>query len=89
MVAVEEEYFESATTYILTLTELDAARYILLSRTGRLLEVLEMPYTHSGVLASAMAMDKERTKQIVQGVGVPVARGLIVTPEAALADHVM
>ena len=36
-----------------------------------------------------MAMDKERTKQIVQGVGVPVARGLIVTPEAALADHVM
>jgi D-alanine-D-alanine ligase len=54
-----------------------------------LLEVLEMPYTHSGVLASAMAMDKERTKQIVQGVGVPVARGLIVTPEAALADHVM
>jgi D-alanine-D-alanine ligase len=54
-----------------------------------LLEVLEIPYTHSGVLASAMAMDKERTKQIVQGVGVPVARGLIVTPEAALADHVM
>ena len=54
-----------------------------------LLEVLEMPYTHSGVLASAMAMDKERTKQIVQGVGVPVARGLIVKPEAALADHGM
>jgi D-alanine-D-alanine ligase len=53
------------------------------------LEVLEIPYTHSGVLASAMAMDKERTKQIVQAVGVPVARGLIVTPEAALADHVM
>ena len=54
-----------------------------------LLEVLEMPYTHSGVLASAMAMDKERTKQIVRSVGVPVAHGLIVTPAAALADHVM
>ena len=39
-----------------------------------LLEVLEMPYTHSGVLASAMAMDKERTKQIVQGVGVRLSR---------------
>ncbi len=54
-----------------------------------LLEVMEIPYTHSGVLASAMAMDKERTKQIVRAVGVPVAQGLVVTPEAALADHVM
>ncbi|MFN3744052.1 MAG: D-alanine--D-alanine ligase [Hyphomicrobiaceae bacterium] len=54
-----------------------------------LLEVLEMPYTHSGVLASAIAMDKERTKQIVHAVGVPVASGVLVTPDAALADHVM
>ena len=54
-----------------------------------LLEVLEIPYTHSGVLASAIAMDKERTKHIMQSVGVPVARGVIVTPEEALADHVM
>jgi D-alanine-D-alanine ligase len=54
-----------------------------------LLEVLEMPYTHSGVLASAIAMDKERTKQIVHAVGVPVARGVLVTPAAALADHAL
>ncbi len=54
-----------------------------------LLEVLELPYTHSGVLASAIAMDKERTKHIMQSVGVPIARGVIVTPEEALADHVM
>ncbi len=54
-----------------------------------LLEVLEMPYTHSGVLASAIAMDKERTKHIMQSVGVPIARGVIVTPEEALAAHVM
>lgn len=54
-----------------------------------LLEVLEMPYTHSGVLASAIAMDKERTKHIMHSVGVPVARGVIVTPEEALAAHVM
>jgi D-alanine-D-alanine ligase len=54
-----------------------------------LLEVLEMPYTHSGVLASAIAMDKERTKHIMQSVGVPIARGVIVTPAEALADHVM
>lgn len=54
-----------------------------------LLEVLEIPYTHSGVLASAMAMDKERTKQIVRAAGVPIAQGVLVTPDAALVDHVM
>jgi adhesin transport system outer membrane protein len=35
-------YFESATSYIRVLSELDAARYVLLSRTGRLLDVLEI-----------------------------------------------
>jgi D-alanine-D-alanine ligase len=54
-----------------------------------LLEVLEMPYTHSGVLASSVAMNKEWTKQIVRSVGVPVAHGVLVTPEVALADHAM
>jgi len=54
-----------------------------------LLEVLEMPYTHSGVLASAIAMDKERTKQIVTSVGVPVAHGILVPPEVALEDHAL
>lgn len=42
VVAAEDAYFEAATSYIQSLTELDAARYILLSRTGRLLEVLEI-----------------------------------------------
>jgi outer membrane protein, adhesin transport system len=42
VVAAEDEYFEAATAYIQSLTELDAARYILLSRTGRLLEALRI-----------------------------------------------
>ena len=42
VVAAEDAYFEAATSYIQALTELDAARYILLSRTGRLLEILEI-----------------------------------------------
>ena len=42
VVAAEDAYFESATAYIQSLTELDAARYILLSRTGRLLEALQI-----------------------------------------------
>lgn len=54
-----------------------------------LLEVLEIPYTHSGVLASSVAMNKEWTKQIVSRVGVPVANGVLVTPDAALADHAL
>ena len=42
VVAAEDAYFDAATAYIQALTELDAARYVLLSRTGRLLEVLEI-----------------------------------------------
>lgn len=42
VVAAEDSYFESATAYIQALSELDAARYVLLSRMGRLLDVLEV-----------------------------------------------
>jgi D-alanine-D-alanine ligase len=44
------------------------------------LELLGLPYTGSGVLASALAMDKLRTKQLWHGVGLP-------TPEFALLDN--
>ncbi len=54
-----------------------------------LLEVLGIPYTHSGVLASSLAMHKEQTKRIVVKHGVPVADGRVVTPEQAMADHVL
>jgi outer membrane protein, adhesin transport system len=40
VIAAEDAYFAAATAYIQGLTELDAARYILLSRTGRLLQRL-------------------------------------------------
>ena len=35
------------------------------------LEVLQLPYTGSGVLASAIAMDKLRCKELLQGAGLP------------------
>ena len=41
--SAENSFFESATAYIQGLTELDAARYVLLSRTGRLLSTLDIP----------------------------------------------
>jgi D-alanine-D-alanine ligase len=54
-----------------------------------LLEWLAIPYTHSGVLASALAMDKARAKQIFAAAGLPVARGMIVCREQARTAHPM
>jgi adhesin transport system outer membrane protein len=38
----EDAFFDSATAYVQSLTELDAARYVLLSKTGRLLDALDI-----------------------------------------------
>jgi D-alanine-D-alanine ligase len=54
-----------------------------------ILEWLRIPYTHSGVLASALAMDKTRAKQIFTAAGLPVARGMTVCREHARAAHPM
>jgi D-alanine-D-alanine ligase len=48
-----------------------------------ILEWLELPYTHSGVRASALAMDKAAAKAAFAAAGLPVARGCVV-PIAAL-----
>ncbi len=53
------------------------------------LEVLQIPYTHSGVLASALAMNKEQAKIIAVAAGIPVAEHKIVTRKEAAASHVM
>ncbi|GIX12860.1 MAG: D-alanine--D-alanine ligase [Paracoccaceae bacterium] len=52
-----------------------------------LLEWLRIPYTHSGVLASALAMDKMRAKRIFAAHGLPVAEGLVTTAEAVRRAH--
>ena len=54
-----------------------------------MLEVMGVPYTHSGVRASAIAMNKQQTKRIVAQAGVPIAEAVEVTPEEALAEHAM
>ena len=51
-----------------------------------LMELLGLPYTGSGLLASALAMDKAVAKKIFREAGLPVAPGLDVTPEEAPAD---
>lgn len=47
-----------------------------------LLELLEIPYTGSGVLASALAMDKTMTKKLLALEGIPVPGGVTVTGRA-------
>lgn len=54
-----------------------------------LLEIMEIPYTHSGVLASAIGMDKPRAKIMAASVGVPVAEGRIASKADVLAGTVM
>lgn len=54
-----------------------------------ILEFLEIPYTHSGVLASALAMHKERAKAVMHAAGVPVANAILVSRSEAAARHVL
>ncbi|MBS0574321.1 MAG: D-alanine--D-alanine ligase [Proteobacteria bacterium] len=54
-----------------------------------LLEWLAVPYTHSGVLASALAMDKARAKDVYRAQGIPVAASLIADVDEVRARHVM
>ncbi len=53
------------------------------------LECLAIPYTHSGVLASSLAMHKERAKDVLRPAGVPVADAEVVMRKEALERHVI
>src|SRR5690606_13105981 len=53
------------------------------------LETLGLPYTHSGVLASALAMDKAKSKAVLAAAGVVVPGGGLFDRHAVAADHVM
>jgi D-alanine-D-alanine ligase len=53
------------------------------------LEILRIPYTHSGVLASALAMQKDLAKVVLQAAGVPVAYGVTVDRHEAARRHVL
>lgn len=45
------------------------------------LEWMGLPYTHSGIRASAVAMDKGATRMLLAAAGLPIAEGRVVTPE--------
>jgi len=54
-----------------------------------LLEWMRIPYTHSGVLASALAMDKTRSKEIYRAHGLPVCESVLATKSEVMAGHVL
>lgn len=53
------------------------------------LEWLGLPYTHSGVLASALAMDKSRAKDAFRAAGLPVVESRLARREDASTRHVL
>ena len=54
-----------------------------------LLDILGIPYTHSGLTASAIAMDKPLAKRLFRDAGMAVAEDAVVTRDAVLAGDVM
>ena len=54
-----------------------------------ILEILRIPYTHSGVLASALAMDKPVAKQVMAAAGIPIPEGRVVSRAEAAKAHAL
>src|SRR6202049_5176808 len=73
----------------------DVALNVLHGRPGEdgtlqgILEILAIPYTHSGVLASALAMQKEIAKTLFRAAGVPVPEGIIASRFIAAKSHLL
>ena len=73
----------------------DCALNVLHGRPGEdgtlqgLLEVMAIPYTHSGVMASAVAMQKDVAKTILKAAGVAVPGGRVVSRKEAGRAHVL
>ena len=53
------------------------------------LELLGIPYTHSGVLASSLAMNKEKSKEIMRAAGIPVAESRVMHRLEAAREHAL
>ncbi|MBO6758575.1 MAG: D-alanine--D-alanine ligase [Roseibium sp.] len=54
-----------------------------------ILEVLDIPYTHSGVMASALAMNKVKAKAVMAAAGIPVTDHLLINRHQVGQEHPM
>jgi D-alanine-D-alanine ligase len=79
----------------LTASKPDVALNVLHGRPGEdgtlqgVLEVLGIPYSHSGVLASALAMHKVYAKALFRAAGIPVAEDMVASRFEAAQRHLM
>ena len=80
---------------VLTTVNPDVALNVLHGRPGEdgtlqgILEILAIPYTHSGVMASAVAMQKDVAKALFTAAAVPVPTGSVVSRLEAAKGHVL
>src|SRR5437764_14106592 len=80
---------------VLATVKPDVALNVLHGRPGEdgtlqgILEVLAIPYSHSGVMASAVAMRKDIAKELFRAADVPVPHGCVVSRFAAARSHVL
>ena len=54
-----------------------------------ILEVMDIPYTHSGVLASALAMNKPKAKAVLKAAGIPVVEHRLADRHEVVNAHVL
>jgi D-alanine-D-alanine ligase len=54
-----------------------------------MLDIMKIPYTHSGLLASALAMDKPASRKLFAAAGIPVPEGRVVHKSEVLAGDVL
>ena len=80
---------------VLATVKPDAALNVLHGRPGEdgtlqgILEILAIPYTHSGVMASAVAMQKDVAKVLFRAAGVPIPEGMVASRFEAAKRHVL
>jgi D-alanine-D-alanine ligase len=80
---------------VLATVKPDAAFNVLHGRPGEdgtlqgILEILAIPYSHSGVMASAVAMQKDVAKELLRAAGVPVPEGMVASRFEAAKAHLL
>jgi D-alanine-D-alanine ligase len=80
---------------VLTTVKPDVALNVLHGRPGEdgtlqgILEILAIPYTHSGVMASAVAMQKDIAKVLFRAAEVPVPEGLVASRFEVAKRHIL
>jgi D-alanine-D-alanine ligase len=80
---------------VLNIVKPDVALNVLHGRPGEdgtlqgLLEIVGVPYSHSGVLASALAMQKDMAKAVLSAAGVPVPEGVVADRLEAAKKHLL